>query len=191
MLGALLLAGVVDNDVAKPPLPAGGGTFDGTTQHADARQADSVNRWSHVALTYDGKALRLYENAIQVSSRAETGSILKTTDPLWIGGNHPYGEYFHGLIDEARVYDRGLTPSEIRAEMSTPIRSGRITPAAGLVVRVPPSSSLNLKRAMTLSAWIRPTESQGGVADGPVSPDRRVLHNGRWWRRQQPPRGAR
>jgi hypothetical protein len=82
VLGALLLAGVVDNDVAKPPLPAGGGTFDGTTQHADARQAESVNRWSHVALTYDGKALRLYENAIQVSSRAETGSILRTTDPL-------------------------------------------------------------------------------------------------------------
>ena len=210
MLGALLLAGVVDNGVNKPLLPAGGGTFDGATQHADARQADPVNRWSHVAMTYDGTALRLYENATQVSSRAVTGSIRRTTDPLWIGGSHPYGEYFHGLIDEARIYDRALSPSEIRAEMSTPIRSARITPAAGLVgayafdggsetvaadasgkdnagaitgasfttrgrfgdalsfhdagdlVRVPPSSSLNLKGAVTLSAWIRPTESQAG-----------------------------
>ena len=210
VLGALLLAGVVDNGENKPLLPAGGGTFGGATQHADARQADPVNRWSHVALTYDGTALRLYENATQVSSRPVTGSIRRTTDPLWIGGSHPYGEYFHGLIDEARVYDRALSPSEIRAEMSTPIRNPRITAAPGLVgaygfdggsqtvaadasgqgnagaitgasvttrgrfggalsfhdagdlVRIPPSSSLNLKGAMTLSAWIRPTESQAG-----------------------------
>src|SRR5262249_44482769 len=33
---------------------------------------------------------------------------------------------------------------------------------AGDLVRVPPSSSLDLSGAMTLSAWIRPTESQAG-----------------------------
>ena len=210
VLGALLLAGVADNNVQKSLLPAAGGTFDGTTQHADARQADPVNRWSHLALTYDGTALRLYVNGTQVSSRAMTGAILRTTDPLWIGGNHPYGEYFHGLIDEVRVYDRALSPSEVRAEMSTPIRGARTTSAAGLVgayafdegsgilaadssgkgnagaiagatwttrgrfggalsfhgagnvVRVPASSSLNLRGNMTLSGWIRPSESQAG-----------------------------
>ena len=210
LLGALLLVGVVDNGENKPLLPAGGGTFGGATQHADARQADPVNRWTHVAVTYDGSALRLYENGMQVSTRAVSGSIRRTTDPLWIGGSHPYGEYFDGLIDEVRVYDRPLSPSEIRAEMSTPIGSAGITPQAGLVgaygfdadsravaadasgdgnagaitgasftprgrfggaldfqhpgdlVRVPPSSSLNLKGAMTLSAWIRPLESQAG-----------------------------
>src|SRR5262245_28500637 len=209
-LGALLLAGVFDIGVNKPLVPAGGGTFGGATQHADARAADPVNRWSHVAVTYDGTALRLFENSTQVSSRAITGSIRRTADPLWIGGSHPYGEYFRGLIDEVRVYDRALSPSEIRAEMSTPIRSARITRAPGLVgaygfdggsqtvaadasgkgnagaitgasfttggrfggalrfhdagdlVRVPPSSSLNLKGAMTLSAWIEPTQSQAG-----------------------------
>ena len=68
-----------------------------------------------------------------MSSRATAGAIRRTSDPLWIGGNRPYGEYFHGVIDEVRVYNRALTGSEVRAEMSTPVASGRNAPAAGLV----------------------------------------------------------
>ncbi len=210
MLGALLLAGVVDESPSESLLPAGGGTFDGTTKHADARQPDPVNRWSHAALTYDGETLVLYVNGTRVSSRATSGAILRTTDPLWIGGNHPYGEYFQGLIDEVRVYDRALSPGEVRREMSTPIAGAGNRPAAGLVgayafdrgagtvasdasgehnagairgarwttrgrfgdslqftgagdvVRIPASTSLDLKGAMTLAAWVRPSESQSG-----------------------------
>ncbi|MCI0400701.1 MAG: DUF1929 domain-containing protein, partial [Gammaproteobacteria bacterium] len=39
--------------------------------------------------------------------------------PLWIGGNNPYGEYFQGLIDEVRIYNRALTAEEIHADMNT------------------------------------------------------------------------
>ncbi|MGZ5312109.1 MAG: LamG-like jellyroll fold domain-containing protein, partial [Solirubrobacterales bacterium] len=46
----------------------------------------------------------------------------QTTDnPLWIGGNSPYGEYFQGLIDEVRVYDRALSQADIQADMNAPI----------------------------------------------------------------------
>jgi hypothetical protein len=211
VLGALLLlVGVVDTANDPPLLPAGGGTFDSSTQHTDGRRADAVDRWSHLALTYDGVRLRLYVDGTQVSSRAITGTILRTTDPLWIGGNRPYGEHFQGVIDEVRVYDRALSPSEVKAEMSTPIASGSISAATGMVgayafdagsgtvatdasgngnagtiwgatwttrgrfgrairfdgagevVRVPASATLNVGAAMTLSAWIRPTESQSG-----------------------------
>ena len=74
-------------------------------------------------MTYDGTMLKLFVNGDQVSSQATSGLILKTADPLWIGGNHPYGEYFEGLIDEVQIYDRALSPSAVRAEMSTPIGS--------------------------------------------------------------------
>ena len=34
----------------------------------------------------------------------------------------PYGEYFKGLIDEVRVYNRALSVlAEIQADMNTPI----------------------------------------------------------------------
>jgi hypothetical protein len=38
------------------------------------------------------------------------------------------------MIDELRACDRALSPSEVKAEMSTPIASGSTSPAAGLVV---------------------------------------------------------
>ena len=51
-------ARLISSSSAEPLLPAGG-AFDGSTVHADARRAVPVNRWSHLALTYDGATLRL------------------------------------------------------------------------------------------------------------------------------------
>ena len=208
LLGALLLLAPVDGTTRREPLlAAGGGTFGGgDPEHADASRAAPANRWSHLAVTYDGHSLRLYANGSEVSSRSVTGGIKSTGDPLWIGGNHPYGEYFRGLIDEVRVYNRALGSSEVRAEMSMPIASSRAP--AGLVgayafdkgsvtadasghhnegaiagatwtphgrfggalrfngdgdmVRIPASRSLDLRHAMTLSAWNLPQGSQAG-----------------------------
>ena len=126
VLGALLLlVGPVDTYGQWSLVPAGGGTFNGSTQHADGRRANPLDRWTHVAVTYDMKALRLYVDGTEASHRAMTGRTRRTTDPLWIGGNRPYGEYFQGVIDEVRVYDRALGPSEVRAEMSTPVANSR------------------------------------------------------------------
>jgi hypothetical protein len=132
-LGGLLLAALLPDPTPPPLLPAGGGTFGGVTGHADGQQTDLLRRWSHLAVTYDGTMLKLFVNGDQVSSRATRGAILSTPDPLWIGGNHPYGEYFHGLIDEVRIYDRALSRSELRAEMSTPIGNATGPTARGLV----------------------------------------------------------
>ena len=104
-----------------PLRPSGGGTFGGNTQYLSGPTASPVNAWTHVALTYDGATLRLFVNGTQVATRATTGAIQATDNPLWIGGNNPYGEYFEGLIDEVRVYNRALTQADIQADMSTGI----------------------------------------------------------------------
>ena len=57
-----------------------------------------------------GRCCGLYVNGVQVASKAVSGTIQSSTNPLWIGGNQPYGEYFQGLIDDVRVYNRALTP---------------------------------------------------------------------------------
>ena len=109
--------------------PAGGGTFGGSIQYVGGPTANPVNAWTHVALTYDGANLRLYVNGTQAATRAATGAIQTTTNPLWIGGNQPYGEYFQGLIDEARVYNRALTQPEIQTDMNAPLAwSGLASP---------------------------------------------------------------
>ena len=61
-----------------------------------------------MALTYDGTTLRLYVNGVPGGQPAAPAAIQSHSNPLWIGGNSPYGEYFQGLIDEMRIYNRAL-----------------------------------------------------------------------------------
>ncbi len=80
-----------------------------------------VNQWSHLALTYDNASLRLYVNGILVASKAKSGTITTTASPLRIGGNNVWGEFFNGLIDEVRIYNRVLAAAEIQTDMNTPV----------------------------------------------------------------------
>jgi hypothetical protein len=81
-----------------------------------------LGTWSHVAVTYDGANQRLYVNGVQVASRAQTGSMALGNGPLRIGGNGSWAtEFFQGLIDDVRVYNRALTATEIATDMSTPV----------------------------------------------------------------------
>ena len=100
----------------------------GKAEQSVGDKAPSADRWSYVAITYDGATLRMYIEGEQVSSRPAAGAIEASDDPLWIGGNLPYGEHFDGEIDEVRVYDRALAQGEIAHDMATPV-----APASGLV----------------------------------------------------------
>ena len=75
-----------------------------------------LNTWTHIAVTYNGTALTLYVNGGAVSTRAVTGTILQSANPLRIGGNLIWGEYFNGIIDEVRIYNRALTAVEIQGD---------------------------------------------------------------------------
>ncbi|MES2352848.1 MAG: LamG-like jellyroll fold domain-containing protein [Pseudomonadota bacterium] len=95
-----------------------------------------VNAWTHLTATYDGGTQRLYVNGVQVASRSQTGAIQSSTSPLRIGGNAIWGEYFQGLIDEVRIYNRALSVSEIQSDMST---------AIGLASTPPPTPTPSTK----------------------------------------------
>ncbi len=91
--------------------------------YADAygSAALTANSWSYLAETYDGTTVRLYVNGTQVASTAHTGSISTSTNPLQIGGDSLYGQNFAGMIDEVRIYNTALTPTQIQTDQTTPI----------------------------------------------------------------------
>ncbi len=97
--------------------PAGGGTFG----KAYGTSALATNAWTHLAATYDKVKLCLYVNGTQVSSASRTASIATSANPLQIGGDSIYGQYFQGVIDDVRVYNRALTQAEIKTDMTTPV----------------------------------------------------------------------
>src|SRR5215217_6756810 len=114
----LLLAGVIPGE-GGPLVPAGGSTLDGTIRQTFGTDAVAPGRWTNVAFVFDGETERLYVHGRVVATRPARGRIQVSGDPLWIGGNRPYGEHFDGLIDEVRVYDRALSTREIRRDMTT------------------------------------------------------------------------
>jgi len=103
-------------------VPAGGGTFGANFVATYGTAPLAVNTWMHLALTYDGATLRLYVNGVQVASQAQTGNLMTSANPLQIGGDSLFGQYFQGTIDEVRIYNQALSPSEIQADMGTPIQ---------------------------------------------------------------------
>jgi glucose/arabinose dehydrogenase len=114
--------------------PGTGGTF--SSAPLNAPTPIPLNAWSHLAATYDGTTLRMYVNGVQVASRAQTGPINKSSGPLTIGGDSLYGQYWNGLIDEVRVYNRALSAAEIATDMNTAI-------AGGDVDSIPPTVSID------------------------------------------------
>jgi len=95
-----------------------GTTFKGVTGTAVL----PTSAWTHLAATYDGTNMRLYVNGVLARTVARTGTINNSAAPLRIGGNNEWGEFFAGLIDEVRVYNRALSQAEIQADMNTPLQ---------------------------------------------------------------------
>ena len=77
----------------------------------------ALDAWTHLAATYDGATLRLYANGTLAASRAIAGSMVASTAPLRFGGNAVWPEWFAGLIDEIRIYNRALSAAEIQTDM--------------------------------------------------------------------------
>ncbi|MGA4989227.1 LamG-like jellyroll fold domain-containing protein [Nonomuraea bangladeshensis] len=118
-----------------------------------------VGTWSHVALSYDGAALRLFVNGRQVAQTALTGSLYDDGGPLRIGGNAAWNEYFRGLIDEVRIYNRAQTAAQIQADMNAPI-GGQPTPDTQ-APSVPGSLAATGGSGSTQLTWTASTDNVG------------------------------
>ena len=69
--------------------------------------------WHHLACAYDGANVSLYLDGAFVSSTAATGALEASTNNLVIGSDGA-GATWKGSIDDARIYSRGLSATEIK-----------------------------------------------------------------------------
>jgi glucose/arabinose dehydrogenase len=109
----------------------------------------ALNAWTHLAATYDGAVMRMYVNGSQVATKAQTGAMTASTGALRIGGNSVWGEWFSGLIDDVRIYDRALAPAEVQSDMSTPVAPAGPPPDPAPPDTTPPTVSISAPAAGT------------------------------------------
>ena len=88
---------------ARPPTPT-----IAARREATGTAGLALNTWTHLATTYDGTTLRLFVNGAQVASQAVPGAIVASTGHSGSAEINVWGEYFAGLIDEVRIYNRAL-----------------------------------------------------------------------------------
>lgn len=74
------------------------------------------NTWHHVAAVYDGANVTLYVDGSSDGSVAKTGNLTTSSRNVRIGARHTtsMGEYFTGIIDDVRIYNKALSASEIQ-----------------------------------------------------------------------------
>lgn len=117
----------------------------------------SMGMWHMVSIVSDGTNLTVYLDGVS-DGTAVTGANLPTNAGVGIGG-HTYGpEYFNGVIDDVRVYNRALSPTEIRQLYN-----------AGNGVTIAKSSSGSSSLLQSLVGW---WTFDGGTISGTSMVDR-------------------
>jgi fibronectin type 3 domain-containing protein len=142
-----------------------------------------VNAWSHLAVTYDGSALRLYVNGSLVATQPDSGAVATSNGVLHIGGNSIWGEWFSGQIDEVRVYNRALSAGEIQGDMVVGVaRDTRVpqvaatSPASGatgvsVAARVTATFDEAMSPASLTTSTFELRDSSGALVQASVSYD--------------------
>ena len=75
-----------------------------------------------------------------------------STQPLRIGGDSIWGEYFNGLIDEVRVYNRALSQAEVQSDMTTPVVAPPADTTPPSVTLTAPTSGATVAGTVNLTA---------------------------------------
>jgi len=82
----------------------------------NGQRSVSANQWHHVVGVYDGSQIRTYIDGELDVSRAWNEGISSNDYPVYIGGNaEQTGRFWHGLIDDVRIYNYALKEADIIA----------------------------------------------------------------------------
>jgi len=92
----------------------GGGT---TTLVATGSRGVLEGEWTHAAGTWDGSTMRIYQDLEEIASTAKVGTSVAVDSTISaVIGNQPFDagdKHWKGLIDDVRVYNRGLSEAEL------------------------------------------------------------------------------
>ncbi|HWS89856.1 MAG TPA: Ig-like domain-containing protein [Pyrinomonadaceae bacterium] len=136
-----------------------------------------LNRWSHVAITYDGAQIKAYLDGRLIGAQDATGRIRnwenrtactmignEPNPPCSIQGDGGFG--WNGLIDEVEVFSRALSAAEIQGGYHASSAGTCTSPASATAVQPATAAYSPADQAVTLQASV--TSPAGAVNAGSV-----------------------
>jgi len=74
--------------------------------------------WYHLAATFDGTNLKSYKNGVLITTTVVSGTMVNSTSPLLIGKHPTLANYFHGSIDDIKVWNTARGCIQISSRMN-------------------------------------------------------------------------
>jgi hypothetical protein len=96
---------------------SGGNTLD------TPANAIKANEWTHVVGAYDGKKVRIYLNGKMAAEKNAGDKIPANNATFVIGGTQESRDWFTGMLDEVKLYNRGLTEVQVQKAFEGPPKS--------------------------------------------------------------------
>ncbi len=118
---------------------------DGTTWHYSNSTSTFIpDKWYHIVATYNKNSLVVYVNGVSNNTVFAGEDPQTNVDPLCIGSSSTFSGFLRGSIDDLRVYNRALAPSEVTklyklpatklTTASSPATAGSATPSPNITV---------------------------------------------------------
>jgi len=102
-----------------------------------------VDVWHHICLTYDGTRARMYADGVQVALEAKDWDLLLSRAHIGRQVNDA-AEFWDGLVDDVRIYNKTLTPEEIKQAMiGDPLLAWNPSPVNGSVPNIKDATPLS------------------------------------------------
>lgn len=109
-----------DISVEKNQLQLAPGIVGGKKYFTTGNTRYITNKWYHIAAVYDGSSFAIYVDGKEdVKFSAGPGAVNLNSDyfdGFWIGRSER-GRFLNGLISEVRIWNRALSPGELKSDM--------------------------------------------------------------------------
>lgn len=78
-----------------------------------------ANKWTHIAVTYDGNDATCYVNGVNKGTRSFDKTLINASRPFTIGANGSAspGDFFAGEIDEVRLWNSVRTEARTKYKL--------------------------------------------------------------------------
>jgi aerobic-type carbon monoxide dehydrogenase small subunit (CoxS/CutS family) len=128
----------------------------------------AANTWYYLAASYDGETLRAYKNGVLVTSNtAPSGPADSDPNPLTLGRHAAANQFFQGIVDNVRVYDRALSQAEIQADMNAPLGGSPPADITGPSVAI--TSHTNNQTVTSSPIKVSGTATDSGMGNNGIS----------------------
>jgi len=79
----------------------------------------ALNQWSHLAVVFNGSQAQFYVNGALVSSKSLNVNLTARGGQMRLGADADTQQFYKGILDNVRIYNRALTSSEVQGDMNS------------------------------------------------------------------------